>query len=119
MAWAIEVTDEFAAWYEALNAADEDRVAAAVAELEAHGPVLGRPLVDTLRHTRLPNLKELRPRATTIRILFAFDPRRTAILLLGGDKAGQSAAWYRTMIPEAERLYEEYLAQLRREGVLD
>ncbi len=119
MAWEIEVTDEFRAWYEALDDADEAPVARAVAELEAHGPGLGRPLVDTLRHTRLPNLKELRPPATAIRILFAFDPRRTAILLLGGTKAGRWAAWYRTAIPEAERLYEEHLAQLRREGELD
>ncbi len=86
--------------------------------MEAAGPALGRPLVDTLRHTRLPNLKELRPQATTIRILFAFDPRRTAILLLGGNKAGRWAAWYRTAIPAAERLYEEHLAELRRDGEL-
>ena len=118
MAWEIEVTDEFLAWYGTLTDAEEDRVAEAVARLEATGPALGRPTVDTLRHTRLPNLKELRPQATTIRILFAFDPRRTAILLLGGNKAGRWTAWYRTAIPEAERLYAEHLAELRRDSEL-
>lgn len=94
-------------------------MAKAIAELEAHGPALRRPIVDTLRHSRLAHLKELRPPGTTIRILFAFDPRRTAILLVGGNKAGRWAAWYRMMIPEAERLYDEYLAELRRDGLLD
>ena len=59
-------------------------------------------------------MKELR--AGTIRVLFAFDPRRSAILLIGGDKRGEWTEWYRRMIPEADRLYDEHLDQLRREG---
>ena len=64
------------------------------------------------------NLKELRPLGGSLRVLFVFDPRRSAILLLGGDKAGQWQRWYVEMIPLAERLYAEYLAELRREGLL-
>ena len=79
---------------------------------------MGRPLVDTLSHSRLSNLKELRPPSTFIRILFAFDPRRVAILLIGGDKQKRWSAWYRENIPIAEQLYEEYLAELRQEGLL-
>src|SRR5690349_11858811 len=85
--WQVEVTDEFRAWYETLSDEDESKVAVAVTRLEEHGPALGRPTADTITGSRLANLKELRPPASTIRILFAFDPRRTAILLLGGDKA--------------------------------
>ena len=73
---------------------------------------------DTLEGARYPNMKELRPLGSTIRVLFAFDPRRTAILLLGGDKSGQWQEWYEEMIPKAERLYEIYLEELRQEGEL-
>jgi hypothetical protein len=75
--------------------------------------------VDTLTGSRLPNLKELRPRGGFLRCLFAFDPRRIAILLLGGDKRDRWADWYRDAIPEAERLYEAYLAELRKEGLIE
>ena len=62
-------------------------------------------------------MKELRPLSTRIRILFAFDPRRTAILLLGGDKSGQWARWYRLNIPRADALFDEHLETLKREGL--
>jgi hypothetical protein len=61
-------------------------------------------------------MKELRPRRGHFRILFAFDPRRIAILLIGGDKSGQWEEWYRRMIPHADRLYDEHLATLHQEG---
>ena len=63
-------------------------------------------------------MKELRPLSGSLRILFAFDPRRTAILLIGGDKSGRWREWYREMIPVADRLYDEYLSELEREGLL-
>lgn len=82
------------------------------------GPNLGRPWVDTLGGLKPRNLKELRIHQDGhLRILFVFDPRRTAILLLGGDKTGQWTEWYRWAIPEAERLYGMYLDELRREGL--
>src|SRR5579859_6886041 len=73
--------------------------------LEA-GPELGRPLADRVRHSRLTNLKELRPGSagrSEIRILYIFDPRRNAVLLAAGDKAGKWEAWYRQAIPLAEQ----------------
>ena len=118
--WDVEVTDAFAAWYADLDPEQQDRLNAAVDELAARGPSLGRPWVDTLAGSRLPNLKELRVhRAGHLRVLFVFDPRRTAILLLGGDKTGRWAEWYQWAIPEAERLYAEYLEELRREGLVE
>jgi hypothetical protein len=116
--WEIEGTNEFAQWYDACSETEQEAVNEAVAKLEEHGPSLGRPLVDTLSHTRLSNLKELRPSGSFIRILFAFDPRRVAILLIGGDKQARWSTWYRENIPIAERLYDEYLDELRREGLL-
>jgi hypothetical protein len=61
-------------------------------------------------------MKELRPRGGNLRILFAFDPRRAAILLLGGDKTGQWSSWYERTIPQADDLYDEHLRELRDEG---
>lgn len=63
-------------------------------------------------------MKELRPQEGLIRILFCFDPRRSAILLIGGDKAGQWNRWYHTMVPAADELYDRYLQELREEGLL-
>lgn len=83
--WEVEGTDEFATWYLTLTFAETARIDATIRLLEEQDPGLGRPRADTLTGSRLPNLKELRP-STSLRILFAFDPRRTAILLLGGDK---------------------------------
>jgi hypothetical protein len=63
-------------------------------------------------------MKELRPRGGNLRILFAFDPRRMAILLIGGDKTSRWQAWYQNFIPVADRLYDEHLETLRKEGLL-
>lgn len=73
------------------------------------GPGLGRPLVDTIQGSAIPNLKELRP--GTVRILFCFDPWRSAILLVAGDKAGRWADWYDEAVPLAEQRYESYLKE--------
>jgi len=87
------------------------QVAQAVAALREEGPALGRPLVDRLKGARTHHLKELRPGSrgrSEIRIIFAFDPSRSALLLLGGDKAGNWQRWYRDNIPLAEQLYLDY-----------
>lgn len=86
--------------------------------MQERGPGLGRPWVDTLVRSRHPNMKELRPRGGHLRILFAFDPRRAAILLLGGDKSGQWSSWYEQAIPQADKLYDEHLRELRDQGTL-
>jgi hypothetical protein len=115
--WEVEYTDQFERWWETLSEREQDAVAAAVAVLEQKGPGLGRPLVDTLQGTRVANLKELRPPAGNLRVLFAFDPRRVAVLLLGGDKTDRWESWYESAIPTAEQLFEEHLAELAQEGI--
>ena len=106
--------------YDWLRAVDEDtydQVVAALRVLATVGPGLGRPLVDTLVGSRHNNMKELRPGSSgrsEVRILFAFDPRRHAILLLAGDKQGSWKKWYRTNIPIADDRYDKHLARLRR-----
>jgi hypothetical protein len=63
-------------------------------------------------------MKELRPPGKNIRILFTFDPRRTVILLIGGDKTNNWRIWYEDIIPIADDLYDRHLAEVREEGLL-
>jgi hypothetical protein len=91
-------------------------VIAAVELLGEHGPQLGRPLVDTVVGSRHKNMKELRPGSSgrsELRILFAFDPKRTAILLVAGDKAGNWNKWYRANIPIADDRFDDHLKNLK------
>jgi hypothetical protein len=117
VAWSVKVTEEYAAWFTALikeDLASAVQAAQAVAALREEGPALGRPLVDRVQGSRVHHLKELRPGSagrSEIRVLFAFDPTRSALLLLGGDKAGNWQRWYRQNIPIAEQLYLEYTTE--------
>lgn len=116
--WEVFVTDEFRDWYLALDDAAGDAVGVAVDVLAESGPTLGRPLVDRVTGSTHHNMKELRVSANgrRLRVLFAFDPRSAAVLLLGGDKTGQWRSWYAESIPRADKLYDAYLAELRDGG---
>jgi hypothetical protein len=116
--WDVEYTDTFGSWWDELGEDEQERIAASVELLQEVGPSLGRPTVDRLEGSRHANMKELRPRGGHIRVLFAFDPRRTAVLLVGGDKRGQWKRWYAQAIPAADDLYDEHLQTLRDEGAL-
>jgi hypothetical protein len=111
--WEIYVVKEVLEWLRGLDSATHARVVQAIDLLAEIGPGLGRPLVDTIRGSSIANLKELRP--GTVRILFVFDPWRSSILLVAGDKAGQWNAWYRGAIPLAEQRYEVYLKERAQE----
>ena len=117
--WEVEFTDEFSQWWDDLTEAEQDAVAATVQVLQQLGPGLPRPHSDTLKGSKHPNMKELRTQCQgrPLRTLYAFDPRRCAILLIGGDKTGNDR-FYDDMIPLADRLYDEHLAQLKQEGLI-
>lgn len=106
MSWEVETTAEFDTWFAELDAAIQDSVLAAIAALEKVGPTLGRPLVDSVAGSRHSNLKELRIRKT-IRVLFAFNRGQRPVLLVGGDKAGQTKRWYVRAIRNADRLFDD------------
>ena len=114
--WEVEYTEQFEAWWITLSIEEQRHIAQAVELLAEHGPSLGRPLVDTVTGSRHVNMKELRASAT--RTLFAFDPRRSAILLFGGDKSGKWQSWYRHSIPLADDLFDEHLHTLADEGLI-
>jgi hypothetical protein len=117
-AWEILLVEEVADWFDDLTKNDPgtaDLVEDAIDRLAAVGPTLGRPLVDRIQASRHHNMKELRPGSTgasEIRILFAFDPVRRAILLIAGNKAGKWRSWYDTAIPIADDRYDAHLAEL-------
>ena len=114
--WEVEYTEQFEVWWTTLSLEEQRHIAQAVALLAEHGPSLGRPLVDTVTGSKHANLEELR--ASTTRTLFAFDPRRSAILLLGGDKSGKWQSWYRDLIRLADDLFDEHLHTLADEGLI-
>ncbi len=119
--WEILLTGEVESFLDDLyetDPASHQLVNQAILVLERNGPAEGRPLVDSITASRIANMKELRPPSsgrTEIRILLVFDPWRAAILLVAGDKSGKWSKWYRTAIPRAEQLYDDYLAGRRKE----
>lgn len=117
--WDVEYTDEFEQWWLGLDEDEQESIAASVRLLESLGPGLSRPHADTVNGSAHSNMKELRTQhqGRPLRTFFAFDPVRSAILLIGGDKTGDSR-FYDRMIPEADRLYSEHLEELKDEGLL-
>jgi hypothetical protein len=119
LAWDVEGTDEFEAWFTALSEGERESVAAVVGLLEASGPSLRFPRTSRIVQSRHNVMRELRiqHQGRPIRVLYAFDPRRTAVLLLGGDKTGDER-WYDKSVPIADDLYDELLRELRSEGLI-
>lgn len=115
--WNVDV-DLVEAWLSVLDDDSYVQVIAALELLAERGPQLGRPLVDTVVRSRHKNMKELRPGSSgrsELRVLFAFDPQRQAILLVAGDKAGNWSKWYTKNIPVADDLFDGHLKTLKGE----
>lgn len=117
--WEVEVTDQFIEWWEDLATDQQAAIEARVELLSEEGPSLGRPAVERIHSSRHHNMKELRASAGgALRVLFMFDPRRQVILLLGGDKGSAWDEWYQRAVPMADELYDVYLGELRKEGLI-
>lgn len=113
--WEVDV-ELIEGWLDEADPDTFDQVLAAIRLLADHGPGLGRPLVDSIVGSRHKNMKELRPGSagrSEVRILFAFDPKRRAIMILAGDKHGAWQKWYRKNIPIADDRYDEHLKTLK------
>lgn len=114
MAWEVEYTDEFDAWWLELDEFEQESVAASVGLLEERGPTLGYPHSSDIEGSRHGRMRELRlqHRGRPIRVFYAWDARRVCLLLIGGDKTGDKQ-FYERMIPIADDLYDEHIAELR------
>lgn len=113
--WKVLATQEFGKWYADLPTDAKEEVIGKLDLLGQFGPNLGRPHADTLNGSKHANMKELRAGTSDLvmRIAFAFDPERNAIILLGGDKAGMSQKqFYRQLITKADRLFDAHLCAL-------
>ncbi|MEG4504999.1 type II toxin-antitoxin system RelE/ParE family toxin [Microcoleus sp. F6_B4] len=119
MAYEVEYTDEFEQWYETLDAQTQDSIDSSVELLEERGPNLPFPRSSRINGSRHQHIRELRVQhqGEPYRILYAFDPRRIAILLLGGNKKGNDR-WYEENVPKADKLYDELLKELENEGLI-
>ncbi len=120
MSWDVEYTDQFEEWWEGLSEDEQESVAAIVRVLEIRGPNLPHPYSSGVKGSKHGHMRELRiqHQGDPYRVIYTFDPRRVAVLLLGGNKAGDDR-WYEKMLPEADRLYDEHLQTLEKEGSSD
>lgn len=113
--WSVDI-ELIAGWLASLDEGSREQVVAAIELLEDRGPQLGRPIVDTVASSRHRNMKELRPGSSgrsELRVLFAFDSERVAIMLIAGDKACNWNCWYKKHIPLADELFDDHLRKLR------
>jgi hypothetical protein len=119
MSWNIEYTDEFGEWWTRLRQSEQEDISAVAELLMERGPDLPFPYSSGVEGSKYDHMRELRVQSggKPLRIFYAFDPRRTAILLLGGDKSGDGR-FYKKMIPVADRLYDEHIKELRKEGLI-
>lgn len=117
--WEVEYTNEFEKWWNKLNVEEQKEVAVGVGLLEQYGIRLGYPYSSEIKNSKHNHMRELRIQhaGRPYRILYAFDPRRCAILLIGGDKTGNQR-WYDIYVPIADKLYDEHLKILKQEGYL-
>ena len=119
MTWDVQGTHEFAARFAGLTDDEQVAVGRVVELLAEHGPVLPYPYSSGVTTSRHRHMRELRIQSEgrPYRVLYAFDPRRTAILLLGGDKTGDER-WYEVNVPRADALYDEHVRTLEEEGLI-
>jgi hypothetical protein len=119
MTWGVEYTDEFGAWWNTLTEDEQVDVAAVVRLLEEHGPTLRFPHSSGVNGSRHSHMRELRIQhaGEPYRVLYAFNPLRNAILLIGGAKTGDDR-WYEVHVPIADKLYDVHLVELRKEGLI-
>lgn len=119
MSWDVEATDEFSEWFKLLDESDQDSIDYSVDLLIELGPKLGFPHSSGINGSRHAHMRELRVQSEgkPIRLFYAFDPRRSAILLIGGDKTGDKR-FYDRLLPVADTLYDVHLEELKREGFI-
>ncbi len=119
MIWQVEYTDEFGDWWYQLSNKQQDSTTATVEMLMELGPHLRHPHSSGINGSKHQHMRELRIQSGghPIRVFYAFDPLRHAILLIGGDKTGQDR-FYHEYLPVADKLYDQHIKTLKQEGLI-
>ncbi len=117
MGCEVEFSDEFGEWWDTLTAEEQSSVDFSVGLLQDLGPTLRMPHSSAITTSRYDHMRELRiqHQGRPYRVLYAFDPRRAAMLLIGGDKTGDNR-WYQRFVPVADDIYARHLEELRKGG---
>ena len=112
--WDVEATDAFEEWWGTLTDQEQDDVTGLVELLGERGPRLPFPFSSGIEGSKFSHMRELRIQShgDPIRVFYAFDPRRVAVLLIGGIKTGKETRFYKEFVPKADKLYEEHLKSL-------
>ena len=119
MVWDVEYTNEFGEWWKSLSEGQQDDTTALVELLQERGAHLGHPHSSGIKGSKHDHMRELRIQSggDPLRVFYAFDPRRSAILLIGGDKTGNKR-FYDEYVPVADQLYDEHIKQIRKERLI-
>jgi hypothetical protein len=117
VAWEVEFTDEFEEWWNGLKETEQIKIDAAIRMLEEYGPDLSYPASSGVSRSRHSHMRELRVqvRGKPFRVLYAFNPKRAAILLVGGDKTGDDR-WYEVNVPKADQVYDRHIEELKNDS---
>lgn len=112
--WDVETTSAFDEWWRTITEQEQDDVTALVELLAERGPNLPFPYSSGIEGSRFAHMRELRIQShgDPIRVIYAFDPRRVAVLLIGGVKTGKGKRFYKTLVPAADKLYARHLKTL-------
>jgi hypothetical protein len=108
-------SDEFTLWWESLTEAEQEDIDVSVQLLERFGVLLDYPYSSAVHQSKYPHLRELRVQhgGKPYRVLYAFDPNRDAVLLIGGNKMGKDNKWYKQFVPMADKIYDRHLQEIQ------
>jgi hypothetical protein len=118
MSWDVQASDEYLVWWETLALDIQESILTVAELLEQKGPTLPHPYSSGIHDSRHSHMRELRiqHKGSPFRVLYAFDPVRSAILLIGGDKTGDDKRWYKEYVPKADDIYDAHISMLRKKG---
>ena len=118
MGWTILISEEYEEWFRELPQKHKLAITTDLEVLRHFGPMLGRPHVDQIKGSKHPNMKELRTKTSghVYRSLFAFDSKRQAIILSGGDKKGKDQEkFYKRLVTQADKIFKRHLKNIQSE----
>ena len=121
MSLEVRASDEFTEWWKTLDPNTQESILVVMQLLEIQGPLLPSPYSSGIHDSRHSHMRELRiqHKGNPFRVLYAFDPLRAAILLIGGKKTGKDKRWYKEYVRKADKIYDAHLLELKEKGDIE